>query len=285
MNFEELQQKLKDILLPTISDNLNKGIYNFLNYKKQKIKEFIENQLKEKVEEVFSEYKLDDKDKNEVFEMIYEFLSRYFKEGELIPLYYSPSKNYNYYIPSYNKEDVKLFWLNQEQYYVKTYLYLKDYSFKVKDYNIYFNIVDFENTGDINIIKKNNVFILTNLETPKNSIIKNDKTLIINFSYRKLTEEEEKKYNLENKKPKIKQDKINEIIYKTILDNIDDKQLSELLKKQKGNKPLLLEHISKFVNRNLKDTRDYFIHKNCKQFLMDQFDLFVKSKIIEKINI
>lgn len=285
MNFEELQQKLKDILLPTISDNLNKGIYNFLNYKKQKIKEFIENQLKEKVEEVFSEYKLDDKDKNEVFEMIYEFLSRYFKEGELIPLYYSPSKNYNYYIPSYNKEDVKLFWLNQEQYYVKTYLYLKDYSFKVKDYNIYFNIVDFENTGDINIIKKNNVFILTNLETPKNSIIKNDKTLTINFSYRKLTEEEEKKYNLENKKPKIKQDKINEIIYKTILDNIDDKQLSELLKKQKGNKPLLLEHISKFVNRNLKDTRDYFIHKNCKQFLMDQFDLFVKSKIIEKINI
>lgn len=284
MNFEELQQKLKDILLPTISDNLNKGIYNFLNYKKQKIKEFIENQLKEKVEEVFSEYKLDDKDKNEVFEMIYEFLSRYFKEGELIPLYYSPSKNYNYYIP-YNKEDVKLFWLNQEQYYVKTYMYLKDYSFKVKDYNIYFNIVDFENTGDINIIKKNNVFILTNLETPKNSIIKNDKTLTINFSYRKLTEEEEKKYNLENKKPKIKQDKINEIIYKTILDNIDDKQLLELLKKQKGNKPLLLEHISKFVNRNLKDTRDYFIHKNCKQFLMDQFDLFVKSKIIEKINI
>ncbi|MFZ8861173.1 MAG: site-specific DNA-methyltransferase, partial [Thermocrinis sp.] len=123
--------------------------------------------------------------------------------------------------------------------------------------------------------------------------------IIIRFQYRELSEEEMKLYKdngndreIEQEEENggrgrgIKQEKINEKIFERL-----DKDLRELfykrsdlqhvinrmLEKQEKQPPLLLYHINRFTAKN---TRDYFIHKNLRKFLMGQLDYFIKSEVL-----
>src|SRR3970282_446556 len=49
------------------------------------------------------------------------------------------TKKQKYAIP-YNGEEVKLYWANNEQYYTKTGLLFRDYTFKINDYKVIFRI-------------------------------------------------------------------------------------------------------------------------------------------------
>jgi len=113
-----------------------------------------------------------------------------------------------------------------------------------------------------------------NTDTP----LKEGKGIIIRFQYRELTEEEVKHYDIEGGSNTAKQEKINQKSYDEIFKEIKDITLKGFLEQPKNEKPLLLYHINRFTAKN---TKDYFIHKNLKKFLLEQLDYFIKSEVLD----
>lgn len=193
---EKFQDLVKGLFQFEASD-LDFGIYRILNYKRDQIRKFIEEDLVNKVESAFAKHKDErliniskrfeeakekiiqslgteaftptselkeqfkdtpvgrdylslkaqkdeaetiDEIKLQVFNDLYGFFSRFYEEGDFIPQYRYSIKGHKYAIP-YNGEEVKLYWANNEQYYTKTGLLFRDYTFKTNSYKIIFRIV------------------------------------------------------------------------------------------------------------------------------------------------
>ena len=240
-----------------------------------------------------------DEIKDNVFNDLYNFFSRYYEEGDFIPQYRYSIKGHKYAIP-YNGEEVKLYWANADQYYVKTGLLFRDYTFKADHYKIVFRTVSAKEELGSNKATKQRFFILND----ENPVEEKDDEIIIRFQYRELFEGEniikayqqkfkDKNTNIEdenekgdnnNKGKKIKQEKLNEIIRDQIIEKLKDNALKFLLQKEykkdsKGNPVSVLDyHLSRFTAKN---TRDYFIHKNLKKFLSEQLDYFIKAEVLD----
>jgi Adenine specific DNA methylase Mod len=216
-----------------------------------------------------------DEIKSQVYNDLYTFFSRYYEDGDFVPKYiYSIKKSHKYAIP-YNGEEVKLYWSNSDQYYTKTGLLFRDYTFKIYDYKVIFRTVSAKEELGSNKATKERFFVLDD-ETP---VELKDKTIIICFQYRELTDKEVKRYDVEGGSNAGKQEKINQKSYEEILAKINDATLKAYLGKEyKNEKPFLLYHISRFTSKN---TSDYFIHKNLKKFLTEQLDYFVKAEVLD----
>ncbi|MEM3974886.1 MAG: DNA methyltransferase [Ignisphaera sp.] len=326
---EKFKNLLKELFQFESSD-LDFGIYRILNYKRDRIKRFIEEDLVNKVEEAFFRHKEErltninqrfeevkqkviqilgdkafaptgdlreefkdtpvgkefitikvqkeevekiDEIKKQVFNDLYTFFSRYYDEGDFIPQYRYSIKGHKYAIP-YNGEEVKLYWANSDQYYIKTGLLFRDYTFRVDNYKVIFRTVSAKEELGSNKATKERFFVLDD-EMPVELDCNN---LIIRFQYRELSEEEVKHYDVESGSNTSKQEKINQKSYEEILEEIKDDMLKRLLTQTKNEKPLLLYHISRFTAKN---TKDYFIHKNLKKFLSEQLDYFIKAEVLD----
>ncbi|MEZ0361537.1 MAG: site-specific DNA-methyltransferase, partial [Hydrogenobacter sp.] len=237
----------------------------------------------------------------QVYNDLYNFFSRYYEEGDFIPQYRYSIRKHKYAIP-YNGEEVKLYWANADQYYTKTGILFRDYTFKVGDYNIIFRIVEAKEELNSNKATKQRFFVLDDEPLEFQS-----KTLVIKFQYRELTSDEMEKYKDEKQKNKaqqdtednetyitengdenqrqrnaerVKQENINEKIYERVLEKIKTKDsvlYKLLIENIKNEKPILLYHILRFTAKN---TKDYFIHKNLKNFLFEQLDYYIKSEVL-----
>jgi len=338
----ETIQKFQDLLKRLFqfeASDLDFGIYRILNYKRERLKKFIQEDLKNKVESVFAKHKDErltninqrfeeakqkviqglgtlsftptgelkeefkdtplgidflsikaqkdeaeeiDEIKLQVFKDLYNFFSRYYEEGDFVPKYRHSIKGYKYAIP-YNGEEVKLYWANSEQYYTKTGLLFRDYTFKANDYKVIFRIVSAREELGSKKATKQRFFVLDDSETVSSPLMGegkgDDKALIIRFQYRELTEEEVKSYGVEGGSNTAKQEKINQKSYEEIISKIEDITIKALLSKEyKNEKSLLLYQISRFTAKN---TKDYFIHKNLKKFLSEQLDYFIKAEVLD----
>jgi adenine-specific DNA-methyltransferase len=327
---QKFQELLKGLFQFETSD-LEFGIYRILNYKRDQIRKFIEQDLVNKVESAFANHKDErltnitqkfdevkekivqslgkeaftptselkeqfkdtplgrdylsikaqkdeaktiDEIKLQVFNDLYSFFSRFYEEGDFIPQYRYSIKGHKYAIP-YNGEEVKLYWANNEQYYTKTGLLFRDYKFKANDYKIIFRIFSAKEELGSKKATKERFFILED-ENPLERA--DNKTLIIHFQYRELSEREVKSYQVEGGSNTSKQEKINQRSYKKILNGLKDIELKERLgKEHKNEKPLLFYQISRFAAKN---TKDYFIHKDLKKFLSEQLDYFIKAEVL-----
>ena len=237
-----------------------------------------------------------DEIKLQVFNDLYSFFSRFYEEGDFVPQYRYSIKGHKYAIP-YNGEEVKLYWANNEQYYTKTGLLFHDYTFKADDYKILFRIVSAREELGSKKATRERFFVLDD-ENPVEIISSalvgegkgggevKDKTLIIRFQYRELTEEEVKSYGVEGGSNTSKQEKINQATYVEVLQRIKDAELKAFLDKEHKpvlsksegtEKPLLLYQLSRFAAKN---TKDYFIHKNLRRFLSEQLDYFIKAEVL-----
>lgn len=247
----------------------------YLRIKEQK-------ELLEKLEEI----------KEQVYNDLYSFFSRFYEDGDFIPQY-RYSKEPKYSIP-YNGEEVKLYWANADQYYIKTGILFRDYTFRAGDKKVIFRTVSAREEINSNKATKQRYFVLD--EEP---IQIDQEGIIIRFQYRELSEEEMKLYKdngngqeIEQEEENggrgrgVKQEKINEKIFerlerelRELFSKIKDFQfaIKNLLEEQRNQQPLLLYHINRFTAKN---TRDYFIHKNLKKFLMGQLDYFIKSEVL-----
>ena len=216
---------------------------------------------------------------SQVYNDLYNFFSRYYKDGDFLPKHRFSIKNYRYAIP-YNGEEIKLYWANYDQYYIKTGLLFRDYTFGClnRTYKVSFRIVSAKEEVNSNKATKSKYFVLTD----ENSVEfdEGNKYLVIRFEYRELTQEEKKAFGFPDKESqsKIQKELITPKIIENILNSIPDNILKEgLIKEKKQDLGILEYHLNRFIAKN---TRDYFIHKDLKKFLSEQLDYFIKAEIL-----
>lgn len=216
-----------------------------------------------------------DEIKNQVYNDLSTFFSRYYEEGDFIPQYRYSIKGHKYAIP-YNGEEVKLYWANYDQYYIKTGMLFRDYTFKCNNHKVIFRIVAAKEELGSKKATKERFFVLDD-ETPLEFMDKEN--LMIRFQYRELSDSEVKKYDVAGGSNSSKQEKINENIFNEVIKQIDNIYWKEpLSQKYKSDLALLQYQLNRFAAKN---TKDYFIHKNLKKFLSEQLDYYIKNEVLD----
>lgn len=214
---------------------------------------------------------------SDVYSALYNFFNRYYDEGDFIS-----KRRYKegvYAIP-YEGEEVKLYWANQDQYYIKTSENFKDYTFKVDDYSVHFRIVDAttEQNNNKESDDSKRVFMLFTEDEENFPGIKtfehnaDTKEIIIRFVY-DIPEDKKRKYAEENYKA------VHDYIYKNNSTIPVWQSLLAPISTGKGKETttLLEKHMKAYVSKN---TFDYFIHKDLKGFLTRELDFYIKSEIM-----
>ena len=211
----------------------------------------------------------------DVYSALYNFFNRYYDEGDFIS-----KRRYKegvYAIP-YEGEEVKLYWANADQYYIKTAENFRDYSFISQGKKIHFRLVEATTERNNNKESGGNgrVFMLYTETADRPDIKTIEETggeLVIRFVYDLQTEIKGNKI----------QDKYTEKSYKAISGMIQksfhDWTLLFAPAPTAGNasRTLLEKHLTAYVAKN---TFDYFIHKDLRGFLTRELDFFIKSEVI-----
>ena len=202
---------------------------------------------------------------NEVFSHLFNFLRRYYHEGDFISL--RRYKEGVYAIP-YEGEEVKLHWANHDQYYVKSSEYFRDYTFTSpagKRVRVHLVAASSEQDNKKEAPGKERRFIICK-EDP---IYEENGELFIRFEYRP---DDGKK----------KQDALNQEAIERVLksEGFDD-WVRELSKpaptKSNPNRTVLEKHLTQYTARN---TFDYFIHRDLGGFLRRELDFYIKNEVM-----
>lgn len=206
----------------------------------------------------------------DVYSALYKFFSRYYDEGDFIS-----KRRYKegvYAIP-YEGEEVKLYWANADQYYIKTTENFRDYTFIDNGKKVHFRLVDAttekNNNKETDTSKREFMLYKETPERPELKTIEEiNGELVIRFVY-----------DIPNDK------KVN--WFQANLAAISDaiakkfKDWYHLLAPVPGGKKeartVLEKHLSAYVAKN---TFDYFIHKDLRGFLTRELDFFIKSEVI-----
>ena len=208
-----------------------------------------------------------DQREDAVFNHLYTFFSRYYDNGDFIPRRrYSQTERYA--VP-YNGEEVYLHWANRDQYYVKSDEHFSTYRFTSQGITVIFDLRDVDVEKD-NVKGAKRFFIPISHETTYTS---ETNEVRIPFEYRPLTDTEKKKYTGQKQQDKIIDAAESEIT--ASLGNHYNVQ-SELVHETDG-VSVLKKHLRTYTRRN---TADFFIHKNLKQFLNRELDVYIKNEVI-----
>lgn len=206
---------------------------------------------------------------NEVFNHVYEFFSRYYDKGDFISKRRYGGKE-KYYVP-YNGEEVVLHWANNDQYYVKTTEYFRNYGFKAGAYRVNFLLRDVDEEVN-NVVGENKYFVLCDSEAVK--IDDEKKAVELHFEYRALTDNEKKSRGTRNVQEELVSAAVDKIFSETIGSGVYD----ELRIKVDEGRTFLQKHLADYVRRN---TTDYFIHKNLKAFLQRELEFYLKNEVVD----
>ena len=211
----------------------------------------------------------------DVYSALYSFFNRYYEDGDFIS-----KRRYKegvYAIP-YEGEEVKLYWANQDQYYIKTSENFKDYTFVFDGITVHFRLVDATTEQNNNKERKDSkrTFMLFTEDEENYPGIKTFEynveaaEIVIRFVY-DIPEDKKKKYAEENYAA----------ITKWLL-SLRRAELNPLIApvstgKSKETTTLLEKHLRGYVAKN---TFDYFIHKDLRGFLTRELDFFIKSEVM-----
>jgi adenine-specific DNA-methyltransferase len=289
------------------SADLDFGIYRIMNSKRSEIERFLDNDLLPQIKEAFSQYKSSDsvqlktdldklvqqlKDagvdpelspkvkelreklstavdlsalENQVFSDLFNFFRRYYNEGDFLSL--RRYKEGVYAIP-YEGEEVKFYWANHDQYYIKTSEYLRDYAFRLADgRRVHFRLAAADTEKDNNKAANGNGrrFILVQGDT----IAEENGELVIRFEFRPDPE-------------KRRQDALNAQATKAVFEAPATAAWLFALaaldpSETDPNRTVLAKHLKDYTARN---TFDYFIHKDVGPFLRRELDFFIKNEVM-----
>lgn len=219
-----------------------------------------------------------------IYNELYRFFDRYYEGGDFIS---KPRAGSNNYMIPYNGEEVKLYWANYDQYYIKTAENFKNYIFtnnsKIADTlkTVEFKIVDAETTVNNNKEEKGRLFIPTEEPIEWNG---EERKLTVKFYYKIPSADEKTRWG--EKQSVKKEDKgINQRLYASLEKFIAKNKDAELLrlsqktrKNSKGDEqPLFLYHLNRYTSIN---SFDYFIHKDLRGFLRRELDYFLKNEVL-----
>ncbi len=328
--FEKLNTLLKE-LFQLDQPDLDFGLYRIMHAKSTEVTQFLDEDLLPQVKQAFSLYKTADKAElekelakaieqaqslgadpetlpkvkelraklandavdiggleNEVYDHLFSFFRRYYSEGDFLAKRVYRSGVYA--IP-YEGEEIKLYWANRDQYYIKTSEYLRDYAFRLRpDDNkapmrVHFRLVDAAE-GEHGNIKaaegKDRVFILAG----EDFIAEEDGDLVLRFAYRPTTVNDWPEAAREGKtKPPTQKDSTALAVSRvlTVRDAAFTEWIAQLAKAHvtvSGETPghsRLEGHLRRYTARN---TFDYFIHKDLGGFLRRELDFYVKNEVM-----
>ena len=211
----------------------------------------------------------------DVYSALYSFFNRYYEDGDFIS-----KRRYKegvYAIP-YEGEEVKLYWANQDQYYIKTSENFKDYTFVFDGISVHFRLVDAttEQNNNKESADAKRTFMLFTEDEENYPGIKTFEfnpeaaELIIRFVY-DVPADKKKKYDEENLAA------INQWLLSLRCADLNPLLTPIPTGKGKETTTLLERHLKGYVAKN---TFDYFIHKDLRGFLTRELDFFIKSEIM-----
>jgi len=303
-HYSQLKELLNELFELNKAD-LDFGIYRIMNQKRKQVNEFIDKQLPEDIRAILSETQTSDKAElekelkemrkklveldfipeenpkykakldqltllqntdvleQEVFSHLTNFFKRYYKEGDFISM--RRYKKDVYAIP-YEGEEVKLYWANHDQYYIKSSENFKNYSFVLpngKKATFQLKEVSTEqNNNKTQGDAERRFAIFANCPVEENG-----DELFLNFIYEPF--------------PKAtKQETLLSQAIETLTAKIPAAfaGLFSLKPTDKNKSRTLLEkHLSDYVARN---TFDYFIHKDLGGFLSRELDFYIKNEVL-----
>lgn len=302
--YESFIKKLKEIFMMDHAE-LDFGIYRIMNQKRSDIQDFLEKDLLPQVKQLLAENNsaasaLNEELKqaiqachsvginpeespkvmeikkhmaasadvtaleNEVYSHLTTFFSRYYDEGDFISK--RRYKDNTYAIP-YNGEEVKLYWANADQYYIKTSEYFKNYTFRLADHRAVHFVLKEASTEQNNNKAQNNQerrFALYQEEgEPTVEII--DGELNIYFTYELM--------------PKAtKQNNLNISAVEKLKSIIPSEWEALMQPVSNTDSRLLIEkHLTDYTAKN---SFDYFIHKDLGGFLRRELDFYIKNEVM-----
>lgn len=302
--YENFIKKLKEIFMMDHAE-LDFGIYRIMNQKRSDIQDFLEKDLLPQVKQLLAENNSaasalneelkqaiqachsvginpDESPKvmeikkrmaasadvtaleNEVYSHLTTFFSRYYDEGDFISK--RRYKDNTYAIP-YNGEEVKLYWANADQYYIKTSEYFKNYTFRLADHRAVHFVLKEASTEQNNNKAQNNQerrFALYEEEgEPTVEVI--DGELNIYFTYELMSKA-------------TKQKNLNSSAVEKLKSIIPSEWAALMQPVSNTDSRLVIEkHLTDYTAKN---SFDYFIHKDLGGFLRRELDFYIKNEVM-----
>ena len=262
-----------------LQEELNKTIDTLHSFKVDPNTSELVADLRNKLDEAI----VDAEAEGDVYNHLINFFSRYYVEGDFISQRRYKSGSGSTYLIPYNGEEVKLFWANTDQYYIKTTENYSNYIFSVggKEQGrcVRFEIAVANNEND-NVKETDGKQRRFFLAKGKKAISINANELVVQFEHRPLTEQEVIS-KLFPGNGGIQQTRINEVTIQSIVSFLDIEWLSYLtsLEPTKSNqeRTILEKHVSQFTAKN---SFDYFIHKDLSSFLNQELDIYIKTNVL-----
>jgi adenine-specific DNA-methyltransferase len=328
--YEKLKTLLKE-LFQLDQPDLDFGLYRIMHAKAAEVTQFLDRDLLPQVKEAFGLYRTADKAElekelataiaqahdlgvdaettqkvkdlrdrlandavdvgaleNEVYDYLFSFFRRYYSDGDFLAK--RVYKAGVYAIP-YEGEEVKFYWANRDQYYIKTSEYLRDYAFRLRPENepnpmrVHFRLLDAAEGEHGNVKPANGndrVFILAT----EAFIAEENGELVIRFEYRPTTLTDWPEDNREGKTKPPTQKEMTALAVKRVLEMTDPAFLRwtvELGKPHVTTTGEMAEasrievHLLRYTARN---TFDYFIHKDLGGFLRRELDFYIKNEVM-----
>lgn len=307
--FDKFISTMETILM-LIQADLDFGIYRIMNQKRAQIEEYLHKDLRKQVAEAISENASTDAAalkkelaqlvstlttagmnpdnspkvkeikkriaqcgnseelENEVYSHLTIFFSRYYDKGDFIS-----QRRYKkdvYAIP-YEGEEVKLYWANADQYYIKTGEYFRKYRFSIGN-DKYCEFTLRERNDNESITELNNNKAQNDMERrfalyeeAPVEVVEN--TLHIYFTYELYPKSTKQKVLVDN-------------AFSIVKDLIPKEFISVFALRpteSDRSRTLLQKHLNDYVARN---TFDYFIHKDLGGFLSRELDFYIKNEIL-----
>lgn len=270
------EQKFRDILAEILQldqAELDFGIYRIMNQKRKDIEAFLNNRLVPEVTKILKAQTAAETDisamENEVFSHLAKFFSRYYEGGDFISK--RRYKDDAYAIP-YSGEEVKLYWANADQYYIKTSEYFKNYSFVLPTSRrkVHFVLRDADT-------EQNNNKAANNMERrfqlcEEDCIAEEDGELNIFFTYELMPKTTKQDALIKDAEAKI----ISSFAggkYADFAELVNEKVPTEKNK----DRTLLMKHLQDYTAKN---NFDYFIHKDLGGFLRRELDFYIKNEVM-----
>lgn len=270
------EQKFRDILAEILQldqAELDFGIYRIMNQKRKDIEAFLNNRLVPEVTKILKTQTAAGTDisamENEVFSHLAKFFSRYYEGGDFISK--RRYKDDAYAIP-YSGEEVKLYWANADQYYIKTSEYFKNYSFVLPTNRrkVHFVLRDADT-------EQNNNKAANNMERrfqlcEEDCIAEEDGELNIFFTYELMPKTTKQDALIKDAEAKIISS-FAEGKYVDFAELVNEKVPTEKNKER----TLLMKHLQDYTAKN---NFDYFIHKDLGGFLRRELDFYIKNEVM-----
>ena len=272
----QYEQKFRDILAEILQldqAELDFGIYRIMNQKRKDIEAFLNNRLVPEVTKILKTQTAAGTDisamENEVFSHLAKFFSRYYEGGDFISK--RRYKDDAYAIP-YSGEEVKLYWANADQYYIKTSEYFKNYSFVLPTSRrkVHFVLRDADT-------EQNNNKAANNMERrfqlcEEDCIAEDDGELNIFFTYELMPKTTKQDALIKDAEAKVIS-AFAEGKYADFAELVNEKVPTEKNKER----TLLMKHLQDYTAKNVFD---YFIHKDLGGFLRRELDFYIKNEVM-----